>query len=52
MFARRECWDGPADIRLAEFVAALSYGRDQRITEAAAPIAAGLSGRAKQDCSG
>ena len=36
---------GPADIRLVELLAALGDGRDQRITEAAAPIAAGLSGQ-------
>jgi hypothetical protein len=37
--------NGPADIRLVELLAALGDGCDQRITEAAAPIAAGLSGQ-------
>ena len=35
----------PADIRLVEFLAALGDGRDQRISEAAAPMAADLSGQ-------
>src|SRR6516164_1573075 len=49
MRARRDCWDvaltAPPNIRLVEFLVALGGGRDQRITEAAAPIAADLSGQ-------
>jgi hypothetical protein len=49
----RRC-NGPTDIRLVEFLAALGDGCDQRDTEAAAPIAADLSGQgtAMQDSSG